>query len=370
MEALLQGQSPRFSMAAEDLLPTLLCTFADWYNSSGRAESLRRKSALANTSRTEIELFVEEWHVFLPPDHMRVFQVCPILGFVAVFLPTPIVLARILSRTRLRQQTLYLLLANALFSDLLFLALYMLSSCLNAAAVLMSDWACATMLFIMGVFYSAGVFSATAIVLDTSLAILLPLRYATLWPVSRTYGAIAAIWAVSGVFPAASVGLFLWYHARSPCTLHICSLPLMLVLTVSHSRPLQVCMLLTVTAVLITLLLVVFGYVVLYCHTSKSGVWRGERSSRAKGTFLVHYLHLFLSVCPILLLVIKLLLYCYSRGLNPSAGLWVSLVLFNFLLVLPKGLAPYLYGLRYRDLRGALLDFFRLNRPRAITPAM
>ncbi|KAM9440045.1 putative G-protein coupled receptor 148 isoform 1-T1 [Clarias gariepinus] len=370
MEALLQGRTERLFMAAEDFALSLLCTFVDWYNSSGQAERLGRQFAQTNTSRTAMELFVQEWHIFLPPQQMRVIQICPILGFLAVFLTTPILLARILFKAHLRQQTRYLLLANALFSDLLFVALYMLTTCLNTAAVLMSDVACAAMLFLMGIFYSGGLFSATAIVLDTSLAILAPLRYATLWPISRTYSAVLTIWVVSFLFPAASVGLFLWYHRMSPCTQHICSLPLVLVLTVSHSKPLQVCMLLTVTAVLITLLLVVAGYAILYCHTSKSGVWRGERSSRAKGTFLVHYLHLFLSVCPMLLLIIELLLYSYSSELHPSAGLWVSLVLCNILLVLPKALAPYLYGLRYRDLRGALLDLFRLNRPRAITPVI
>lgn len=370
MEALLQGRTERLFVAAEDFILSLLCAFGDWYNSSGQAERLGRQFALANTSRTAMELFVQEWQVFLPSEHTRVFQICPILGFLAVLFTTPIILARIVSQTHLRQQTRYLLLANALLSDLLFVALYMLTTCLNAATVLMSDLACAGMLFLMGIFYSCGIFSASAIVLDTSLAILAPLRYAMLWPVSRTYAAVCTIGAISVFFPAASVGLFLWYHTMSPCAQHICSLPLVLVLTVSHSKPLQVCMLLTVTTVLITLLLVVSGYVVLYCHTSKSGVWRGERSSRAKGTFLVHYLHLFLTMCPMLLLVIELMMYSYSNELHPSTGLWVSLVLFNVLLVLPKALAPYLYGLRYRDLRAALLDFFRLHRPRAITPVM
>lgn len=355
-------------MADEDLLHSLLCMFVDWYNSSGQAELLGRRVAATNSSYTAVELFVQEWRVFLPPPHTRALQVCPILGFIAVFLTTPIILFRILSRSGLRTQTRHLLLANALLSDLLFGALYLLSTCLNAAAVLMSDWTCAAMLFLMGMLYSAGVLSATAIVLDTCLAVLTPLHYATLWPVSRTYGAIAATWAASVLFPAASVGLFLWYHATGPCTQIICSLPLVLVLTVSHSRPLQVCMLLTVTAILVLLLLVVAGYVVLYCLSSRSGVWRGRSSSRAKGTFLIHYLHLFLSVCPMVVLVVELLLYCNSTGLRPRHDLWVSLVVCNIQLVLPKGLAPYLYGLRYRDLRGALLDFFGLNRPRAIAP--
>ncbi|XP_076837855.1 putative G-protein coupled receptor 148 [Brachyhypopomus gauderio] len=367
METAVRQHSQTAFQAAEHLMLTLLCSFGDWYNSSGRAE---RQDASANFTRTAVELFVQEWDVFLPPRHMTALQACPVLGFLAVFVTTPTILAHILSRAGLRRQTRYLLLANVLLSDLLFVAVYMLSTCLNTAAVLMSSWACATVLFLMGVLYCTGIFSATAIVLDTSLAILAPLRYTTLWPLSTTYRAIAAIWAVSVLVPAASVGLFLWYHASGPCGLHVCSLPVILVLTVSHSQPLQLCLLLTVTAMALALLLVICGYVALYCQTRRAGVWRGEQTSRAKGTFLIHYLYLFLSVCPMLLLAVELLLYCSSSSVNPRTGLWVSLVVCNVLLVLPKGLAPYLYGLRYRDLRGALHACVGLRRPRAVTPVM
>ena len=124
----------------------------------------------------------------------------------------------------------------------------------------------------------------------------------------------------------------------------------------------QVSMLLTVAGILIILLLVLSGYLALCWQTRQAGVWRGERSSRARGTFLIHYLHLFLSFCPMLVLVIELLLYCRHRILDLRANLWVSLVVCNVLLVLPKALAPYLYGLRYRDLSGALFSLFRLKR--------
>ncbi|CAB1326690.1 unnamed protein product [Coregonus sp. 'balchen'] len=132
----------------------------------------------------------------------------------------------------------------------------------------------------------------------------------------------------------------------------------------------DVSMLLTVTGILLILLLVFSGYVVLYYRTRMSGVWRGERSSRAKGTFLIHYLHLFLSFLPMLVLLIKLLLYCHLDALDLRANLWVSLVVCNILLVLPKALAPYLYGFRYRDLCEALLAFYGLKRPTAISPVM
>ncbi|XP_029561587.1 probable G-protein coupled receptor 148 [Salmo trutta] len=371
-------------MAAEEnqVVLSLLCAFGTWYNNSGHAERHSRISSetSGNTSDTtntttnsfqrQVELFTREWHVFLPPRQSRAMHVCPILGFLAVSLVIPVILTRILTSPRMRQETRYLLLANALLSDMLFVSLYMVSACLNATGVLMSEWACSTILFLLGLLYCAGIFSTKAMVLDTSLAVMAPLRYYALWPVSRTRRAIAGIWAVSVFLPAASVGVLVWYHSTGPCSLQICSLPLLLVLTVSQSTPMQVSMLLAVTGVLLILLLVFSGYIVLYYRTRMSGVWRGERSSRAKGTFLIHYLHLILSFLPMLVLLIKLLLYCHLDAVDLRANLWVSLVVCNILLVLPKALAPYLYGLRYRHLCEALLAFYGLKRPTTVSPVM
>ncbi|XP_019898470.1 probable G-protein coupled receptor 148 [Esox lucius] len=356
---------------------SLLCAFGSWYNSSGQAERHSRISSEthSNTSyndtfQRKVALFTHEWHVFLPQHHSRAFLIGPILGFLAVSLVIPGILAQVFISPRMRQESRYLLLANALLSDLLFVSLFMASTCLNVAGVLMSEWSCAVLLFLLGSLYSVGILSTNAMVLDTSLAVLAPLRYYALWPVCRTQRAIAGIWAASLFLPAAFVGVFLWYHSTEPCSMHICSLPLLMVLTVSQSTPMQVSMLLTVTGVLLILLLVFCGYVVLCCRTSMSGVWKGEHFSRAKGTFLIHYLHLFLSFLPMMVVLIKLLLYCHLDAMDLRADLWVSMVVCNILLVLPKALAPYMYGLRYRDLRGALLSFYGLRRPTATCPAM
>ena len=127
-------------------------------------------------------------------------------------------------------------------------------------------------------------------------------------------------------------------------------------------------MLLSVAAILLILLLVFSGYVAVCCRTCKAGVWKGESSSRAKGTFLIHYLHLFLSFCPMLVLAYKLMWYCYYGVQDLRVDLWLSLVMCNVLLMLPKALAPYLYGFRYRDLRKALLLFYGIRRGTPIEP--
>ena len=56
----------------------------------------------------------------------------------------------------------------------------------------------------------------------------------------RTKRAIAGIWAVSVLLPAGFVGVFSWYLSAGPCNLHFCSVPVLLVLTVSYSAPMQV----------------------------------------------------------------------------------------------------------------------------------
>ncbi|KAJ8389555.1 hypothetical protein AAFF_G00117920 [Aldrovandia affinis] len=358
-------------MGAKGLVMPLLCTFGSWYNSSGQAERHWRISSRSNSSPSMMELFTREWQVFLPPRQSVVLQVCPALCFLAVALVVPLVLAKVFSTPRLRQETRYLLLANTLLSDLLFVSVYLLTTSFNAAGVSTAEWTCAALLFLLGVFYSAGLLSAKAMLLDTMLAVLAPLRYLALWPVSRTRRAIGAVWAASVILPAATVAMFLWHYMEDPCGSHVCSLPVLLVLTVGYSAPMRVSMLLTVAGVLLVLLLVLSGYVLLYCRTKRSGVWRGEHTSRARGTFLIHYLHLLLSLCPMLVLAVELLLCSRpSRSVDLRANLWVSLVLCNVLLLLPKALAPYLYGLRYRDLDlcSTLLTFYRLKRPAAVAP--
>ncbi|CAL8281677.1 unnamed protein product [Lota lota] len=348
----------------QQLVHSLHCAFSKWYNSSGGAEGPMALSHQTNVSKSlqrQMEDFASEWQVLMPPRQTGIMHVCPILGFLAVSFVVPVIVGNILNRPQMCQETRYILLANVLLSDLLFVTVCMLSTCLNAAGVLMSEWACATQLFLLAALYSSGILSTMAMVLDTLLAVLVPLRYFTLWPVSRTRRAIAGIWAVSMLLPAGFVGVFTW-RLSGPCHLHFCSVPLLLVLTVSYSPPMQMAMLLSVAAVLLILLLVFSGYVAVCCRTCKAGVWKGERSSRAKGTFLIHYLHLFLSFCPMLVLATKLLLYSYYGVQDLRTDLWVSLVMCNVLLVLPKALGPYLYGFRYRDLRKALLLFYGVRR--------
>ncbi|XP_056116113.1 kelch-like protein 24a isoform X2 [Rhinichthys klamathensis goyatoka] len=102
METLMEGKSKLFYLAEEDLFLSLLCSFGNWYNRSGRAELHRRSSNFSNSSESQAEMFAHEWHGFIPPCHMKVLEMCPILAFLAILLTTPVLLIRILSRVDLR----------------------------------------------------------------------------------------------------------------------------------------------------------------------------------------------------------------------------------------------------------------------------
>ncbi|RXN01283.1 hypothetical protein EOD39_7230 [Acipenser ruthenus] len=127
---------------------------------------------------------MKEWRQHLPLWQMKIFLICPIACFVAIWLVIPLVLLAIFSNSRIRQETCYLLLANLLLSDLIYVSLYTLGTCFNAGYLLMPKEAC--QLFFLGVSYCAGVLSTKAMVLDISLAVLLPLCCLSLCPISRT----------------------------------------------------------------------------------------------------------------------------------------------------------------------------------------
>ncbi|XP_041125847.1 probable G-protein coupled receptor 148 [Polyodon spathula] len=88
----------------------------------------------------------------------------------------------------------------------------------------------------------------------------------------------------------------------------------------------------------------------------------------AKGTFLIHYILLFLSFCPLLLIVVETLLYSHDL-MEIRTGMWVTLTNCNMLMILPKALTPYLYGFRYKEISKPLKAFYRLKCPRqAVSP--
>ncbi|NXP45804.1 GP148 protein, partial [Heliornis fulica] len=277
----------------------------------------------------------------------------------------PTILFVIFSKFSIRQETRYILLGNALLSDLIYLLFYGLLAALNAAHVCLPKEACVLLLFLLAVAYCGGLFTAAAIVLDTYIAILFPLRYVAILPPSRAKKIIVLLWMCSGAFPGIFLLVLLCAHSFVPCALEMCSVPVILILTLNGTDAVKLCFWLSTTVIFLCLSLIFCCYAILYFKTKQSGIWESI-CSRASVTFLMHNTVLFFYFFPLLALFVESFL-CINVAIRLQTGIWVSLTVCNILMILPKVLFPFLYGLRYREILASLKSIVRRKRPHLVS---
>ncbi|NXO69964.1 GP148 protein, partial [Phainopepla nitens] len=269
----------------------------------------------------------------------------------------PTILFVIFSQFKIRQETRYMLLGNVLLSDLIYLLFYTLSAALNAAYLHLPKEVCVFLLFLLTVAYCGGMFTALAMVLDTYIAILFPLRYVAILPPSRTKKIIVLLWMCSGAFPGVFF-LVLW-TTRSfvPCVLETCSVPLILLIILTGTDAVKLCFWLSATVIILCLSVIFCCYAILYFKTKHSGIWESI-CSRASVTFLMHNTVLFFYFFPLLTLFVESFLRV-NVFIKLQRGIFISLTVCNVLMILPKVLFPFLYGLRYREISASLKSIVR-----------
>ncbi|XP_010137070.1 PREDICTED: probable G-protein coupled receptor 148 [Buceros rhinoceros silvestris] len=309
---------------------------------------------------------LEEWALSPPGTNMKMFLIPPVVCLVAGVLIIPTILFVIFSRFSIRQETRYMLLGNALFSDLVYLLFYTLSAALNAARIHLPEKACVLLLFLLAMACCGGLFTAVAIVLDTYIAILFPLRYVVLLPPSRTKKIIVLLWMCSGAFPGIFFLVLSSTHSFVPCVLEMCSVPVIVILALNGTNAVKLCFWLSTLVIFLCLSLIFCCYAILYFKTKQSGIWEGV-CSRASVTFLMHNTVLFFHFFPLLALFVESLL-CINVVIRLQTGIWVSLTVFNILMILPKVLFPFLYGLRYREISASLKSIVRRKQLRLVSP--
>ncbi|XP_069476290.1 probable G-protein coupled receptor 148 [Ambystoma mexicanum] len=309
---------------------------------------------------------LREW-IFLPTSwEANLFIIPTVSCLFAALLIIPAILFVICTNLSLRQETRYQLLGNALLSDLAYLVFYGLSALFNVLNLRLPDYGCVLLLFLLAVTYCGGVLTAAAMVLDTYLAVLWPLRYVSIVPPSRTKKLIVILWISSCFFPAVIFVVLYLTRKATPCPFEMCSLPVILIITLHGDDTIKFCYILFVASFLLCISLILCCYALLCFKTRESGIWKGV-SSRASITFLMHHTILFFYFCPLLLLITETLLYINSI-IGLRTGLWVTLTICNVLIVLPKALFPYLYGLRYREISNSVCLLFRWKRPSLVAP--
>ncbi|KAM9316454.1 putative G-protein coupled receptor 148 [Gastrophryne carolinensis] len=300
-----------------------------------------------------------EW-IYLPFQREKQMFLIPTMAcFLAATLGTPPILFSIFSNFSMRQEARFLLLGNALVFDLIYLLLYTATSIYNTTDMGIPKYVCALLLFSLAATYSGGVLTAAGMVVDTYLAILYPLHYMILLPPSRMKKLIALLW-FSSCFISGLLFIVLYFTQHTiPCRPELCSLPIILVMTLHGDIAIQLSHILFIAGFLICFLLILCCYLTLCYKTRESGLWKGV-SSRANVTFLMHHIILGFYFCPLLLLLAESLLYIY-KVIDPKTGMLITLTICNVLFVFPKGVSPYLYGLRYREIYKSLRLFCKFK---------
>ncbi|OCT81050.1 probable G-protein coupled receptor 148 [Xenopus laevis] len=317
-----------------------------------------------NLSRTIDDTFLHKEHEWItnpPVMEIKLFFIPAATCFIVAVFATAAVLLTILSTFSLRKETRFILMGNALLSDLLYLFVNATAGICNVSNVKVSKGACAMILFFLSVTYSGGVLTTALMVVDTYLAILWPLRYSSILPPSRTKKLIVFLW-ITSLFSSAVMFLVL-HFTQKPDTCHpdSCSLPLIFVMTLHAEEAIRLFHILCITAFLLCFSLIICCYVFLCYKTRQSGVWK-SLSSRANITFMMHHFILFSYYLPLLLLLAESVLYI-NKIIDYRTSLLATFTICDVLIVLPKCISPYLYGFRYREIYRSLqlLHTFKLH---------
>ncbi|XP_019899054.1 probable G-protein coupled receptor 148 [Esox lucius] len=300
----------------------------------------------------------DQWYDALQRWHLELFLIPTCLLTLATLLANPVLLACILLSHSLRQETRYLLLANTLAADVLFVSLNLVSVVCNALEVAVLRVLCELVTAGTVAAYCCAVLTVTLKVVDTYVAVRWPLRYHDLLPPARTRKILAAVWLLAAMYPLSLVIVMEAMEGATPDKSNVC-LVLISVGNMGGEMTVGLHMYLTVGAFVCTAL-ILFCYFRLYWVTKTQGIWQ-NRYSRARVTLLAHGVLLLLYFGPGLVFTVELVLYQH-RTVSQDVRVWINTVNMCVMVLLPRACAPYLYGLWYRDISQTLLAMLRRHR--------
>ncbi|XP_036410809.1 probable G-protein coupled receptor 148 [Megalops cyprinoides] len=307
----------------------------------------------------------EEWYDSLRGWRMELFLIPASVLTALTLVADPLLLACILCSRALRQETRYLLLSNVLVADVLFVAVNLAILVCNAHGVRMLRPFCDLVTAASVTAYCGGVLTLTLMVADTYAAVRWPLQYRARLPPARTRQALVLVWLVAAVYPVSLVIAMEVLDDSAPWRPAVC-LVLLSLGSIGREAEAGVHVYYAVGAVLCSAL-ILYCYARLYAVTRTSGIWR-SRYSRARLTLLAHAVALLLYFGPGLVFTLEL--HLFSEGsASQDVRVWINAVNMNVLMPLPRACAPFLYGLRYRDIHDTLLLLLRRRRLGQVTVA-
>ncbi|XP_056336517.1 probable G-protein coupled receptor 148 [Danio aesculapii] len=286
-----------------------------------------------------------DWYIIMESRNMDMFLIPTVLLTSITMLVNPVLFLCVLCFASLRQETRYLLLANVLWADMLFLTVNLSMVSCNSVGLHLPAPLCEFMMVSMVMTYSGSVLTVTLMVVDTYVAVRWPLRYKEILPPSRARKIIMSMWVIAAVCPVSLLVMFEVVMGKDQQSRPVC-----LVLIALHSLEEKMKVgvpLYFIIAVSLCTALILYCYIHLYIITRTSGIWR-SRYSRARMTLLAHTLLLIMYFVPALVFAVELALL--KREAKDDLGVWINLVNMCVLMPLPRCCTPYLYVLRYREI--------------------
>ncbi|CAL8312616.1 probable G-protein coupled receptor 148 [Gadus morhua] len=301
----------------------------------------------------------QEWFDSLQGWRLQFFFIPATLVTLITFATNPVLLTCIFLSRALRQETRYLLVANTLAADLLFLTLNLATVFCNALGVHIPPTLCQLDMVFIVTAYCCAILTVTVMVADTYAAVRWPLHYRELLPPARTVRILVGLWVVAALYP-----LSMWIMMETTeGNASAVDTPICLVLIslgfIQATNMVGVHIYFCAAALVCTLL-IVYCYVRLYMVTKTQGIWQ-SRYSRARVTLLAHGVLLLLYFVPGLVFTVELFLF-QQDDVSQDARVWINTINMCILMLLPRAFAPCLYGLRYREISDTLVQLLHRRR--------
>ncbi|KAF5894051.1 G-protein coupled receptor [Clarias magur] len=287
----------------------------------------------------------QKWHLVMQSQRMNFLLIPAAILTTVTLVISPFILFCIFSSPSLRQETRYLLLANTLLSDILFLSFNLTNISCNALDMEMHYVFCEVIMVTTLTTYCSSVLTVTLMVIDTFMAVRWPLRYNEILSPSRVKKIVGLVWVIAMMCPLSLLVVTAVRKQEKPGNLKGC-LVLLILASMEDAIGISLHVYFSVWVIFCSIL-ILYCYIRLYMVTRSSGIWR-NRYSRARQTLLAHAVMLLIYFTPGLVFTVELAWFTALQN-NLNLAVWICTVNLAVLMVVPRACAPYLYGLRYRE---------------------
>lgn len=296
--------------------------------------------------------FTQDWVELMQQLHLEYFIIPSMIFTVATFVANPVLLACIALSRALRRETRYQLVANTLVADLLFLILNLTTTICNVARAQVPWLLCELLTAITITSHCCAILTVTLMVADTYAAVRWPLHYHDMLPPSRTRAIMVGVWFLSAVYPLTLMFMIQKYTDNSSESVNLCLALLSLgYLQLNYTAGIHIYFF---VGALICTSLILYCYIRLYMVTRTQGIWQ-SRFSRARVTVLTHGFLLLLYFAPGFIFILQLSLFQW-KDISQNLLVWTNMLNLCVFMLLPRAFAPYIYGLRYREISETLMQ--------------